>query len=127
VKCVVKNKHRVLVIGNSHAKQCVTKLRYNLYLRYEVSVFIKPGSTMSEIIKTTENEIAILKCNDIVILWGGAIDINRRNTKEALRNLSKFYNASRLVKIVLISIPLRYDLLPSSCVNKEIVLTGNNK
>jgi hypothetical protein len=120
VNSVVKGKHSVLVIGDSHANKYMAKLRNNLYPRYEVSRFIKPGATTSEIIKTTEDEIATLKYNDIVILWEGANDVNTNNTKEALRNLSKFMNANK-VNIVLVSLPLRYDLLPSSCVNKEII------
>jgi hypothetical protein len=104
---VVKGKHRVLIIGDSHANKYTAKLQNNLYPRYEVSGFIKPGATTSEIIKTTEDEIATLKCNDIVILWGGANDVNTNNTKEALRNLSKFMNANKKVNIVLVSLPLR--------------------
>jgi 5,10-methylene-tetrahydrofolate dehydrogenase/methenyl tetrahydrofolate cyclohydrolase len=48
-------------------------------------------------------------------------DINSNNTKEALRYLIEFLNVNKKVNIVLITLPLRYDLLQTSCVNKEIM------
>jgi hypothetical protein len=120
VKSVGKSKHKVLIIGDSHAKKCAAELQHNLDLRYEVSGFIKPGPTTSEIIKTAEDEISTLKCND-VILWGGSNDISRNNTKEALRNLSNLMNANKKVNIVLINSPQIHDLLLSSCVSNEVV------
>jgi hypothetical protein len=65
--------------------------------------------------------ISTLKCNDVVVLWGGANDISRNNTKEALKNLSNFINVNKKVNIVLINSLLRYDLVLSSCVNNEVV------
>ena len=121
VKSVGKSKHKVLIIGDSHAKKCAAELQHNLDLRYEVSGFIKPGPTTSEIIKTAKDEISTLKCNDDVILWGGSNDISRNNTKEARRNLSNFMNADKKVNIVLINSPHIHDLLLSSCVSNEVV------
>jgi hypothetical protein len=69
-KSVGISKHKVLIIGNNHANKCATELRNSLNHKYEVSGFIKPGASTREIIKTTEEEIATLKCNDVVILWG---------------------------------------------------------
>jgi hypothetical protein len=65
--------------------------------------------------------VSALKCNDAVILWEGAHDINRNNTNKALKNLSNFMNANKKINIILICSPLRHDLLLSSCVNNEVV------
>jgi hypothetical protein len=75
---------------------------------------------MSEIIKTAEDKISTLKCNDVVILWGEANDISRNNTKTALKYLSSFMNANKEVNIVLINSPHRHDLIHPSCVNKDV-------
>jgi hypothetical protein len=58
VKSVGISEHKVLIIGDSYAKKCVTELRHNLDHRYEVCGFIKPGARTSEIIKTAEKEVS---------------------------------------------------------------------
>jgi hypothetical protein len=121
MESVKRNKHKVLIIGDSHTRKCAVELRHNLDHRYEVSGFIKPGATTQEIVKTTEDEISALKSNDVLILWVGANDISRNNTKEAQKCILKFMEVHKKTKIILLSSPLRHDLLLSSCVNKEVV------
>lgn len=112
--------HKVLLIGDSHAKKCALDLRHNLEPNYEVCGFVKPGAISSEIIKTAEKEVSSLKQEDVVILWTGANDINRNNSKDALKNLSCFMSANNEVNMILINSLLRHDLMPTSCVNKEV-------
>jgi hypothetical protein len=110
----------VLVIGDSHAKKCALELRYNFGHNYEVCGFIKPGSLASEIIKMAEKEVSSLKQDDVVILWTGANDISRNNSKEATKNVSYFMSANDKMNIILINSLPRHDLMPFSCVNKEV-------
>jgi hypothetical protein len=119
-KSVLRSEHKVMIIGDSHAKKCAAELRHNLDRRYEVCGFTKPGARSNEIIKTAEEEVSSLKHKDVVILWGGSNDISRNNTKEALKNLSNFTNSNKNVNTVLINPPPRHDLMPSSCVNNEV-------
>jgi hypothetical protein len=121
LKSEKKSGHKVLIIGHSHAKKCVAELRHNLDSRYEVSGFIKPGAMTREIIRTAEDEISTLKSSNALILWAGANDISRNNTKEAQKSLTKFMNENNKVNIVLINSPQRHDLSLSSCVNNEVV------
>jgi len=60
-----------------------------------------------------------LKCDDFVVVWGGANDISKNNTKEALK-LSEFMTEHNELNVVLINSPHRHDLLPDSCVNHEV-------
>jgi hypothetical protein len=83
--------------------------------------FTKPLAPTSDIIKTVEEEMATFSSMDFVILWTGANDISKNNTKGALKSLSKFEEVYKSVNIVLINTPHIYDLLPTSCVNKEVV------
>jgi hypothetical protein len=55
-----------------------------------------------------------------VISWTGANDISRNNSKEALKNLSYFMSANDKVNMILINSLPRHDLMPTSCVNKEV-------
>jgi predicted phosphodiesterase len=75
----------VLIIGDSHAKKCATRLQYNLGANYEISSFVKPGAHVNEITKTAREKIKTLKCEDVVVVWGGANDISRNNMKETLK------------------------------------------
>jgi hypothetical protein len=114
-----------LVIRDSHARKCAIELRHNLDNRYEVSGFIKPGATTQEIIKSTEYEISALRSNDLLILWVGANDISRNNTKEAQKCILKFMELHKTTKIILLNSPLTYDLLLSSCVKEVLNLVDN--
>jgi hypothetical protein len=57
----------------------------------------------------------------VVILWAGANAISINNSKEALKNVSYFMNANKKVNIILINALPRHDLMPTSCVNNEVV------
>jgi predicted phosphodiesterase len=62
--------HKVLIVGDSHARGCAAKVKLQLNSDYEVVVFVNPGSMM----KTKElakEKIDQLTKEDIVVLWGG--------------------------------------------------------
>jgi hypothetical protein len=60
-KGVLRSEHKVMIIGDSHAKKCAAELCHNLDHRYEVCGFIKPGARSNEIIRTAEEEVISLK------------------------------------------------------------------
>ena len=115
-----KAKYKVLIIGDSHIRYCATILQDNLSIDYKFSSFVKPGALMSEITKTAREELNSLKSDAPVVLWGGATDISRNNTKEALNLLFEFVNQNKELNVVLINSPHRHDLLLESCVNQEV-------
>ena len=61
-----------------------------------------------------------MKSHAPVVLWGGATDISRNNTKETLNLLFEFVNENKELNVVLINSPHRHDLLLESCVNQEV-------
>lgn len=79
-RSVKTNDRKVLLSGDSHAKNCVLEFRHNLDYNYEV--FIKPESLASEIIKAAKKEVASLKQEEVLILWTEANDISRNNYKD---------------------------------------------
>jgi hypothetical protein len=121
VSRVEKKKHKVLIMGDSHAKKCALELRHKLDHKFEVCGFIKPGTVTSKIIRTAEKEVSTLNQEDVVILWTGANNISISNSKEALKNVFYFMNANKKVNIILINALPRHDLMPTSCVNNEVV------
>jgi hypothetical protein len=116
-----KGKHKVLIVGDSHARKCVTNLQHNLGKNYKVTGFIKPGAQMREKTTTAKEEISTLKSKDVVVIWGAANDVSRNNIKFASKDLSNFMNSNNEVNIILVNSPHRYNLISSSCVNKEVI------
>jgi len=57
----------------------------------------------------------------VLIVWGGSNDISRNNTKEAIDQLRNFIEEETTVNLVIMKVPLRHDLMPTSCVNKEVL------
>jgi hypothetical protein len=62
---------------------------YPLDACYEVSSFVKPGAGMDTIVNTARDEIRKLRSEDVVI-WGGANDASKNNTKVALKHVCNF-------------------------------------
>ena len=113
-------KNKVLIIGDSHARNCAPRLQDNLSSEFLISSYVKPGANMFEISNTMKEELQSLKSDDFIVVWGGANDISKNNAKEALKLLSKFVTEHTEPNIVLINSPHRYDLIPESCVNQEL-------
>jgi hypothetical protein len=44
----------------------------------------------------------------------------KNNSKTAMRHIRNFINSNDHTSVILISVPHRYDLMQSSCVNNEI-------
>jgi hypothetical protein len=58
----------------------------------------------------------------IYVIWGGANDVVKNNTKEGLRHVSNFVRTNNHTNIVLLCLPYGHDLTDWSCVNKEITV-----
>jgi hypothetical protein len=95
-------KHKVCIMGDSHVRKCAAELRQTLGCKYAVTGFTKPGAPTTDIIKTGEEEISTFSTKDFVILWTGANNTSKNNTKGALNSLSKFMEENKSVNIVLI-------------------------
>jgi hypothetical protein len=110
-----------LLIGDSHVTNHAKYLQHNLDEDYEVSGFAKPGANMEEIVNTVRKDIQTLNKKDVVIVWGGSNDVSKNNTSEAINQLHKFAEEKNEVNLVLMKAPPRHDLIPTSCVNSEVL------
>ena len=54
-------------------------------------------------------------------MWGNTNDISKQNSQEALKQLSEFANKCQDTNVIVMTAPMRHDLMPSSCVNSEVV------
>jgi len=54
-------------------------------------------------------------------VWSGSNDVSNNNTSEAINQLCKFAEEKNEVNLVLMKAPRRHDLIPTSCVNSEVM------
>jgi lysophospholipase L1-like esterase len=107
-------KHNVLLIGDSHARNCAKLIQDNLSPDFKVSSFVKPGACMNEITNSVSEEVKTLNNDDFVLVWGGTNDIGKNS-------VTKFVKENNRINVVLIYSPHRHDLTPESCVNQEVI------
>jgi hypothetical protein len=55
-----------------------------------------------------------------VIICDGTRDVAKNEAKDGLRTLSEFAKLTVNTNVILICVPHRFDLQPSSCVNEEV-------
>jgi hypothetical protein len=82
---------------------------------------VKLGAGMKEILSSASENVKSLSDNDVLIVWGGSNDISRNNAEEAINQISKSDEQMTSVNVVIMQVPLRHDLMPSSCVNNEVI------
>jgi hypothetical protein len=114
-------KQKIVISGDSHARNSAAELQHNTSPTFTVSSFVKPGTGMESIVDTMKEDIKKLKSDDDVIIWGGSNDIRKNNSKEALKHLRNFIKKNKTANIVVTTAPPRHDLLPSSCINSEVI------
>jgi hypothetical protein len=117
---------KILLISDSHGRECAKSIKDHLPSNYEVCGYVKPGMHTDTILWTTPMEIKSLTKNDAIVIWCGSNNIARNNSSTGLKNIFQFIKNSTYTKVTVLSAPLRYDLSPLSCINNE-VLSFNRK
>lgn len=115
-----KKQHKVLVVGDSHARGCATEVNHLLKDDFEVIGFVNPGSVMKYIKDKSKVKLQQLYKEDVVVLWGGSNDIAKNNSTVGMRHLLDFVTNATHTNVIVMSAPHRHDLISNSCVNKEI-------
>jgi hypothetical protein len=115
-----KKKHRILIIGDNHGRECASKIMYNLDSDFEVQGIIKSGADLMAITNKVKEEVKLLTKNDVVVVWGGTRDVGRNETTSDLNQLKDFFKKNNHTNIIQMCVPHRYDLYANSCVNREV-------
>lgn len=111
---------KVIVIGDSHARDLAAELSASLGKSFEVMGTIMPGSGLRHITGLANRDTNQLQHDEFVIICGGANDINKNESKIGLRNIRKFALQNKHTNVITISPPHRHDLQDSSCINGEM-------
>jgi hypothetical protein len=115
-----KVQHKVFVLGDSHLRGSVVKIRSELSAKFEVTGVFKPGASAEKIVNTSADDLQNLHTQDVIVLNAGANDVYKNNKGVALTQITKFIQRNYGTNIIILDIPQRYDLSLSSCVNSEI-------
>ena len=114
------NRRKVLILGDSHARDCAQELQHNLNRNFSVQGIVKPGASMKDIVSSPPNSVKNLSSKDTVVIWGGARDIGKNESNQALKEITNFVQTHSKNNVIVISAPHRYDLSHTSCVNQEV-------
>jgi hypothetical protein len=115
-----------MIFGQSHARGCAAELGHLLKKDFEVLGSITPGSGMRHIRDSSTSIIKQLSKEDAVVIWGGSNDIAKNNASTGMKPLLDLVINATHANIILMSAPHSFDLMETSCVNKEIE-NFNNK
>jgi hypothetical protein len=111
---------KVVVIGDSHAQGCATKLKCSLKDNYKVMGYVKPGTSIHTLISSAKMDIENLNKKDVIVFWGGTSDVSKNYIQKGLRQLVDFDKKNKHTNTVVTSVPHRHDLAYWSCTNKEV-------
>jgi len=112
--------NKVLILGDSHARNCSQGVKHNLNHNTEVQGIVKPGADMETIVGTSIKSVKKLTKKDTVVVWGGTRDVGRNEAAKGLHQLKNFVEQNNQTNFIAIGVPHRYDLDLKSCVNEEV-------
>jgi capsular polysaccharide biosynthesis protein len=118
---IVKQR-QIIIIGDGHTRGLAHELKYSLGKDFEVNGMVMPGARLENITNLSAEGISTSGKKDVVVIWGGANDINKNEVNNGLKHLKNFVNNRQNTNIIVVSAPHRYDLDESTCVNKEVVV-----
>lgn len=112
-------KLKVNIIGDSHLKGATVRINQYLNTKFEVFSFIKPGVCVSQLVHSQENELKGLGKSDVIVINGGSNDIDKPgcNVNVILSKLIHFVMKYNNTNILMVTIPFRHDLAPTSKTN----------
>jgi hypothetical protein len=114
-----KFNHKVKIIGDSHLRGLSVRLNKYLNTKFEVCSFLKPGTSINQIVNSQEMEFKCLGKKDVIIITGGSYDIDTFsiNRNRIVVMMTEFMLKYNNTNIILVNIPHRYDLANDSKVN----------
>jgi hypothetical protein len=75
-----KKQNNIIILGDSHAKDCTQEVQHNLGHDFEVHGIVKPGANTEITVNTSTKITGKLTKKDIVVVWGGTQDAGRNET-----------------------------------------------
>ena len=115
---------KVFVVADSHGKGMSEILSHELSDRFFVRGFVKPGAKMEEVLNSCNSALNDMTDKDYIVVIGGSNDASVNKASKAIKSLSVALDKINSGNVLVIDLPHRHDLLPSSCLNFEIEKTN---
>jgi hypothetical protein len=98
------NKHKIMVIGDSHCRGSVRNVSDYLGGKFVVTGMTKPGAGALNILTLTNLKYRHLTRKDVIIVQGRSNDVYSNNTKLALTQIVHFCEDLSYVNIIILSL-----------------------
>ena len=85
-----KKDHEVILIGDSHARDCTEKISNYLGNSYEVTGYVNTSTGLEGITNSAKKEIEHMTKKDVVIVCGGANNISKNESSKGLSYVTQF-------------------------------------
>jgi len=105
--------HKVEIIGDSHLKGSAVKINQYLNTKFKVWSLTNPGASTNQLVCSQENDLKCVGKSDVIVINGGANDIDKFNVKDngILISMVHFIQKYSNTNIVIANIPHRHDLM----------------
>jgi hypothetical protein len=113
------SRNKVIVVGDSHARGCAEELIPLLRQNFQVTGNVKSGANTRKRVRSPNEESRNATRKDYIVLWTGSNGVSKNNTNEGLKGIEEYVKQYKY-NIIVMGIPHRYDLSPTSCVNFEV-------
>jgi hypothetical protein len=120
-----KKKHRIILLGDSHARGIAKELQYQLGYDFEVQGIVKPGVSAESIVKSTVN-LSKWTQDDFCIIWGGTHDVSKNETNKGLCSLKDFMNKHNQTNVIVMGVPQRYVLKEARVLIRKLKCSTEN-
>ena len=114
------NKHRIILVGDSHVEGFASSLKSILHSDYHLFSVVKPGSSSSELKESAKEIIRQLSHEDLMVICSGTNDCELNNLSVTFQKAMNYLMNNNHSNILLLNIPFRYDLPNSYAANKKI-------
>ncbi|MDR2457634.1 MAG: hypothetical protein LBD41_04050 [Clostridiales Family XIII bacterium] len=113
-------RHKILIIGDSHVRDLAGNINSRLSDTFNVMGSIKPNADIEGITSSLHTSEEYFTKKDVIIFCGGTKDISKNESRKGLYSLKAFIQRTDNTNVILLRVPLRYDLSPESCVDIEV-------
>ena len=70
-------KQKIIILGESHARDCAQEVQHKLGRDFEVQGIVKLGANTEIIVNTSPKITSQLTEKDVVVVWGSTRDVGR--------------------------------------------------
>ncbi|GFG36999.1 hypothetical protein Cfor_05416 [Coptotermes formosanus] len=113
-------KKRMLRLKEIATQKDVLQKYSNLQKTFEVSGIVMPGSRLQATTHFAKREINSLTKEGVVVIWGGANDINKSESIIRPTHIKNVVVNWKHTNIVMMNALHSHDIPATSCINKEV-------